>query len=499
MVSTHRLVVPAQAGLDFDALRTQLQVPTEFPPDVLAQAEQAASAAPSVGADRSDIAFVTVDPPGSRDLDQALHIAPTDSGGYLVSYAIADVASFVSPGSALDEQTRRRGETLYFPDRRVPLHPAVLSEGAASLLPGVLRPAVLWQIVLDGEGCLLSTTVARAQVRSTQQLDYAELQDMLDTGSAPEGALLLAEVGPKRLTQARTRRAINLDLPEQEVEPDGSGGYRLVLREQLPVESWNAEISLLTGMCAAKIMLDGGVGLLRTLPDPDPGSIAHLQRIARALDVPWSPGVHPGDVLAGLDRSNPRHAAFIEQAAALLRGAGYTPFDGTVPDRPGHAGVGANYAHVTAALRRLVDRFGTEVCLALCAGLPVPEWVRTALPLLPDIMAAADHRAHEVDRAVVDLMEAYVLQTRVGETFQAVVLDAGKDSAKVAVDDPPVRATCTGSDLPEGERITVRLVTADPSSRTVRFEAVSTAVGAATAAGAANTAAGEPNTAPGPR
>src|SRR5581483_10869513 len=102
----------------------------------------------------------TIDPAGSRDLDQALHLERT-AGGFRFHYAIADVAAFVTPGSQLDEETRRRGETLYFPDVRVPLHPAVLSEDAASLLPGQLRPAVLWTIDLDRTGEVASVDVGR--------------------------------------------------------------------------------------------------------------------------------------------------------------------------------------------------------------------------------------------------------------------------------------------------------------------------------------------------
>ncbi len=240
-VGTTSRVIAAAAPLDFDALRAELKVPGEFAPEVLAEAEHAAATAHDDAVDRTDLPFVTVDPPGSRDLDQALHIAATDDG-YLVSYAIADVAAFVVAASALDDETRRRGETLYFPDRRVPLHPPVLSEDAASLLPDQVRPAVLWQIGLDSTGAVTSTSVTRARVRSVAQLDYATLQAMLDVGTAPTAARLLGEVGVKRLALARTRQAINLDLPEQQVEPDDAGGYRLVLRSQLPVEAWNAEI-----------------------------------------------------------------------------------------------------------------------------------------------------------------------------------------------------------------------------------------------------------------
>jgi exoribonuclease R len=132
-VITHRL---AGAPLNFTALREELAVPGESPLEVLREAETVAATPFAIDYDQTQIPFVTVDPPGSRDLDQAVHIAATSSGGYVVSYAIADVASFVRPGSALDEETLRRGETLYFPDARILLHPAVLSEGAASLLPG---------------------------------------------------------------------------------------------------------------------------------------------------------------------------------------------------------------------------------------------------------------------------------------------------------------------------------------------------------------------------
>jgi exoribonuclease R len=125
---------------------------------------------------------------------------------------------------------------------------------------------------------------------------------------------------------------------------------------------------------------------------------------------------------------------------------------------------------VTAPLRRLVDRFGTEICLALRAGTPVPEWVRPALAALPDEMQRADRLSHEVDRAVVDATEAWLLRERVGEVFGAVVIDADAHAGTVVLDEPPVRARCDGAGLPVGERIDVRLTAADVASRTVRFE-----------------------------
>ena len=458
----------AGAPLDFAALRAQLEVPGDFAVEVQHEAEQAARDVSQTRDDATDIPFVTIDPTGSTDLDQAVHIARHDAG-YLVSYAIADVASFVRPGGALDAETHRRGETLYFPDARVLLHPAVLSEGAASLLPQQVRPAVLWQIMLNEDGAAVETTVRRARVRSTAQLDYTGTQQALASSTLPDALKDLATVGELRLALARERHAINLDLPEQIVTKAADGDWTIALREQLQVERYNAEISLLTGMCAAQIMLDAGIGVLRTIPEPDHGAIAALHRAASALGITWSHGAPAGDVLNAVDRRDPRQVAFIEHAAALLRGAAYTVFDGSPPAQANHSGIGAPYAHVTAPLRRLVDRYATEVCLAVRANQPVPDWVRAALPALPEEMAKADHLGHEVDRAVVDATEAWLLRDRVGQLFDAVVIDADDDAGTVVLDQPAVRARCAGH-LPIGQRVRVRLIEADVDKRQVRFE-----------------------------
>jgi len=419
--------------------------------------------------DATDIPFVTIDPTGSRDLDQAVHIT-RDGDGYLVSYAIADVGAFVRPDSALDVEARRRGETLYFPDLRVPLHPPVLSEDAASLLPDKVRPAILWRITLADDGEVRATDVRRARVRSRAQLDYVGVQRAFERADVPDAVALLGEVGERRIALARDRHAINLDLPEQEVER-GASGWRLAVRAPLPVENYNAEVSLLTGMCAADIMLAHRHGILRTLPPPDPRAVRALRRAAHALGIAWPDGAAPGDVLAGLDRGNAHHVALLEHATTLLRGAGYTPFAGTVPAQHTHSGIGAPYAHVTAPLRRLVDRYASELCVALHAGASPPAWVDEQLPTLPELMAQADHRAHSIDRAVIDATEAWLLRDRIGETFDATIIDANDHSATITLDEPAVRARCTGDHLTVGDRIRARLTEADVAARTVTFAA----------------------------
>ncbi|MDP1807413.1 MAG: RNB domain-containing ribonuclease, partial [Acidimicrobiales bacterium] len=163
--------VVAGVAPTWQGLREELGLGGDFPPEVLAEAEAAARGPRMPDLDRTDLTLFTLDPEGSRDLDQAVAIERRP-GGYRVHYAIADVAAFVSAGGALDAEAHRRGVTLYAPDRNVPLHPEVLSAGAGSLLPGQLRPALLWTFDLDADGALLTTDVRRARVRSRRQLSY---------------------------------------------------------------------------------------------------------------------------------------------------------------------------------------------------------------------------------------------------------------------------------------------------------------------------------------
>jgi exoribonuclease R len=456
--------------IDFSVLRRELDLPTEFPPDALREAEDAAEATPLPAADRRDIPFVTIDPATSRDLDQAMHLGRRAGGGYRVRYAIADVASYVRPGGALEAETWVRGQTIYLPDGRVPLHPPVLSEGAVSLFPDVTRAAVLWTIDLDADGAIVGVSLERAQVRSRAKLDYAGVQAAVEAGTAPEPIALLPELGELLARRAADRGAINLPLSEQEVEPDGAG-WRLVLRAPLAVEEHNAQISLLTGMAAAKLMLDGRIGLLRTMPPPRPDAVTTLRAAAESLGVAWPEGATVGAVVAGVDPGGPRGAAFLDQAADLLRGAAYTPFDQQVPAETGHGGVGAPYAHVTAPLRRLADRYATEVCLALHDGREIPEWAREALPRLPKCMGDTDRVASAAGRGAIALAEAVLLADRVGEVFDAGVVDVDdkRPGGTVAIDDPAVRARCLGV-LPLGERVDVKLTVADPKARNVQFE-----------------------------
>ena len=455
----------------FAALRTELGVPSDFPPAALAEAERAPVSGPHV--DATDIPLFTIDPPGSMDLDQAMHLSRHGSG-YRVRYAIADVAAFVVPGSALDAETHRRVMTLYFPDLRVPLHPPVLSEGAASLLPDQVRPAALWTIDLDAEGRTTAAEVRRAMVRSRAKLDYEGVQKAIDTGTAEEPLLLLKEVGELRERLEVERGGISLRVPEQEiVERDGT--YELTYRAGVPADGWNAQISLLTGMAAADLMLTYGTGVLRTLPAAPDGAVGRLRRTAEALHIDWPHHVSYAALVRSLDPGVPSHAAFLQECTTLLRGAGYTVFrDGVLPDITTHAAVAAPYAHCTAPLRRLVDRYASEICLAAVAGKAVPDWVLGAFEALPREMAEGGRLAGKAERECVDIVEAALLKDRVGEVFDGCVVEVEEDRPDVGtvqVESPAVIGRIDGEGLVLGERLRVRVVGADPGpgAAKVRF------------------------------
>ena len=443
----------------------------EFPPEVEEAAAHAAANPRLPDLDRTDIAFITIDPESAMDLDQALHISRAGDG-YVVHYAIADVAAFVSPGDPIDVEAHKRGETLYGADRKVPLHPKVISEDAGSLLEGEVRPALLWTIQVDETGEGTDVHVERALVRSTAKLSYEGAQRAIDDGSADEVLLLLKEIGELRLHRDAMRGGVSLPLPEQEIDIRGEH-WALEFRQMEPVELWNAQISLLTGFGAASLMVYARVGVLRTMPPPDPRDVQRLHRTAKALGIEWPAEQLYPDFIRSLDPTVPAQAAMVVASARLLRGSGYVAFDGEVPAEPQHSALVSEYAHVTAPLRRLVDRYTGEVCVSLCSEQPVPDWVLAALPSLPKTMQQSSGRARGYENAVFDLVEAGLLADRVGEEFDAVVVSVDEQDPThgvVMLKDPGVEAPVVGTAaLPLGSDVRVTLGAADVATRKVEF------------------------------
>ena len=463
---------PARAAIE--ELRLRLDLPESFPDVVLAEAEEAAARRPDEHADLTDVEFVTIDPESSMDLDQAIHIA-RDGDGYLVRYAISDVAFFVLPGTELERETHRRGQTKYAPGARIPLHPPVLSEGAASLLAdGVPRPAMVWELSLDGGGELRAVGLLRALVRSRAKLSYGGVQRDLDAGTLHPSVELLPEVGELRLRHEVERGGASLNLPDQEiVEHDGA--WDLAFRQLTRVEEYNAQISLLAGFAAARTMVDGGVGILRTLPPAEDEAVEKLRRAAAALGVAWPAERTYAEMLRTLSPDRPRDLAFLTRCTSLFRGAGYLAFDGELPEENLlHGALAAPYAHTTAPLRRLVDRYSLEICHSLVNGLAVPDWVTAALPGLPEEMAKTGRAASAYERGVLDIAEALVLSSHLGEVIDGVVTDVNPktDVATVQVQEPAVELRVANGRRRAGERIRLRVDEVDVLARRVDVSVV---------------------------
>ena len=331
-----------------------------------------------------------------------------------------------------------------------------------------------------------SVLVRRARIRSRAKLSYKDVQEDLDSGTAGPVLQLLKEVGLKRVELERLRGGASLNMPDQEIQQLPDGGYRIVAAPSLPVEDWNAQISLMTGMAAADLMLEGKVGILRTMPAPDERSLLHFKRQTHALGKPWDGQASYGEYLRSLDPTDPRQLAILHSAGMLFRGAGYTPFDGTVPEDAIQSAIGAAYAHTTAPLRRLIDRFVLVICEALSNRTAVPGWAREALPSLPEIMAASDQLAARMERLALDTVEAALLINHVGQEFDAVVISGSKPgkpngnggngngngpSGIIQIADPAVTARCPG-ELESGTTVRVRLLSSDIATREIKLELV---------------------------
>ncbi len=453
--TTHAL----DAGLA--QIRHQFQVPLEFPPEVLRAADDAARREPSEHVDRTDVPFVTLDPEFSTDLDQAFTI--TRSGDdLLLQYAIADVAWFVRDGDAVDTEAWTRGMTLYLPDGKAGLYPPVLAEAAASLLPDGPRPAVVFHVRLAADGIATLDGAERAIVRTRAKLAY----DRVTAADLPEG---FAEFARRMEAAEVVRGAAPVDPPEQVVERNAHG-YRLAFRPRLASETANAALSLATNMAVADVLQRAGTGLFRVMPEPDGRAIGRLRHMAHAFGMSWPTTEALESYVRTLDPNDPAHAAFLLSVRRAGGGAEYVTFTpGTVP---WHSAVAATYAHATAPLRRLADRDVVQAVLAVANGQNVPSDVTERLARLPATMARAAGKSAQIERSVIDLAEAVMLEGHEGTTYAAVVVEDDDEISKIQLTDVAVLAKVTAKGLRPGDECRVRLVSADPVRREVLFERV---------------------------
>ncbi|MDJ0771335.1 MAG: RNB domain-containing ribonuclease [Ilumatobacter sp.] len=451
-----------RAGLD--RIRDEGDIPESFTPEVLAAADAAAARAPlDDHVDRTDVRFVTLDPESSVDLDQAFTIEQAGAD-IILHYAIADVGWFVRPGDPLDVEAFERAVTVYLPDRRSTLYPPVLSEGAASLLPDVDRPAVVFTVRVATDGSTRLDGVERALIRNHAKLAY----DAVSPSDLPAG---FDELHRRIQADEEARGAPRVEFPEQEIERHDGGRYDLTFRPRLDSEEQNAALSLATNLAVGAALYEAGTGLFRVMPEVDEGRHRKLRHSARAFGLDWPSEMSLDAFERSLPRDDPRTSAFLLAVRRAAGGASYAPFD---PDeRPWHSAVAATYAQATAPLRRLQDRYVIEAMLAIASGRPVPAEISAAFDELPAAMASGDQRANRAERQALDLAEAVVLRGREGDIFDAVVVDEGDWGVEVQIADPAVLVRIAARRVDPGDDVRVRLTSVDVDRRTVEFERVS--------------------------
>ena len=441
------------------SIRGQFKVPAGFPPAAEAAAKASVQRPLTGHKDRTGEAFVTLDPASSTDLDQAFTIEAAGAD-LLLHYAIADVPWFVSDGDPLDTEAWARGETLYLPDGKAGLYPRALSEGAASLLPDGPRPAVVFTTRVAPDGAVKLEGAERAVIRSRAKLAY----ETATQAQLPAG---FADLSQRITTAEAARGAARVDPPEQEVEQPVGGHFNLLLRPQSLAEKRNAALSLATNLAVADALYAARTGLFRVMAGPDEHAIARLRHTARALGLDWAAALSLETFEKTLDPEQPGSAAFMLAIRRAGNGASYVPYQEGM--KPWHAAMAATYCHMTAPLRRLADRYVVRAALAIANAQPVPAEVSAAFARLGPVMGKADARANQIDRAVIDLAEAATLSGREGESFAAMVTDVDEIGVRIQLCDVPVVARVTAHSVTPGEKLTVRLVAADPVKRQISF------------------------------
>ena len=452
----------------FADLRESLDVELGFPDDVRADAEKSVASPRLPDNDQTSIPFVTIDPPESMDLDQALHLE-RNGKGFRVRTRSPTSGRSSSP-AARWIGAHERGQTLYAPDENARLYPPELSEGAGSRFRTrrARRSCGRWTSTRPARASRSTCAGARPQPREARLRRRAALarrRQRERLAAAPRGRAAAPGAGG-----APRRRSAG--------DPGAGGrgdGERLRASASgrcFPSRAGTLRSRSMTGQAAAELMLKAELGVLGRRRRRAGGRSSGCGGRRRRSRSTGSRTRAFADVIRDLDPTVPTHAAFLVESTVLLRGSGYAAFDDEVPPQPAHAGVGAPYAHATAPLRRLVDRYVGEVCIAVCAGKEVPEWAAAALPDLPRTMEESNKRAQQYEAGIISTVEAAVLKPRVGETFEAVVVEVDEHDggATIQLTEPAVTAHCKG-DLPLGERVRVRLALADVAKRQVRFGA----------------------------
>ena len=486
-------------------------IPLVFSREALREAEEAQPASLKGREDWRDVPLVTIDPPDAKDHDDAVHAEadpdPRNEGGFIVHVAIADVAFYVYPSSALDRDALMRGNSVYFPDRVVPMLPERISNDLCSLVPGQARGALAVRMVIGADGRKRSHTFHRVLMRSAAKLHYVQAQAAID--GRPDdttGPLLGPILEPLYAAYEAVKRAraerdpLELDLPERKILLKADGTVdRVIVPERLEAHRLIEEFMILANVAAAETLEKKSLPLIyRVHDEPSLEKVHALQEFLKTLDIPFTKGgaLRPSlfnrvlTLVAGQDyESLVNEVVLRSQAQAEYSAENY-----------GHFGLNLRrYAHFTSPIRRYADLVVHRALIrALGLGegaLPDSETAEHLSEVAAQI-SLTERRAMKAERETADRLIAHHLADRIGASFQGRISGVTRAGLFVKLDDTgadglvPIRSLGTeyfnhdetrhalvgsrsGAMHRLGDVIDVRLVEAQPVAGALRFELLS--------------------------
>ena len=485
-------------------------IPHVFRREALAEAEAARPAALDAREDWRQLPLVTIDPVDAKDHDDAVHAAPDPNpgnpGGHIIHVAIADVAHYVRPGSALDREALERGNSVYFPDRVVPMLPERISNDLCSLREREERPALAVRMVVGADGRKRSHTFHRVLMRSPARLHYAQVQDAVDGRGGDAAKALMPAVTPlyaayRALAAAREARGpLDLDLPERKIllKPDGTVD-RVVTPPRLDAHRLIEEFMILANVAAAETLERAKIPFIyRVHDEPSPEKLQALREFLASIDIslPKAGALRPAQFNRILERvKGTEHERLVNEI--VLRTQAQAEY---AAENYGHFGLALRrYAHFTSPIRRYADLVVHRAIIRALklgpGGLPDGEDLNSLREIAARI-SAAERRAMTAERETADRLIAQFLVDRIGAIFSGHISGVTRAGLFVKLDETgadglvPLRTigaeyfryhedrhalvgADTGLTYRLGDAVTVRLVEAAPVAGALRFELVS--------------------------
>ena len=493
----------------------ELGIPHRFPAAVLEQARSASPVRPGKREDWTHIPFITIDPASARDHDDAIFAQedtdPTNPGGHVLLVAIADVAAYVRPGSPMDKEAFNRGNSVYFPDRVVPMLPERISNDLCSLQEGHKRPALAVRMHVDSSGKRIAHSFHRVMISIAAGLTYRQAQDAFD--NRPDATCTPLQETVLRplwnvyqaMAKARDQRGpLDLDLPEKRIILDENGHVeRVVVPPRLEANRLVEEFMVAANVCAAQTLEQRKSPLLYRVHDtPGAERLAALKEFLTSLEMNFtaSPAVKPADFNRILSRARATDKS-IQVSEMVLRSQAQAEYS---PSNYGHFGLNlSHYAHFTSPIRRYADLIVHRALISACSlgtdrknadGLPKME--AGELKAIAEHISMTERRAMMAERQTTDRLIALFLNGRTGARFSARISGVAGAGLFVRLDDTGadgfIPAATLGSDyfrhIPEqqamvgeksGERfqlgapVEVELVEAAPLAGALRFRMLS--------------------------